>query len=151
MRYAMLIFALLGTAGSGFLGYAWYKNTKTLDEMSQKLGGDDKVEMLMKLTGDKGPGVALTRARTVPSYVLLAGAVVGLLAAVATFARVIPGVVGGVVLLAFAVVPAVLVKEPAPVMFTIGFLLAGLFAFFVRARPAVRPLDPDAAPVSDLG
>lgn len=148
MRYVMLVFALLGVAGSVFLGARWLGDLDKgrdkiakMQELSDKMGEEN----FKKLSKAMGSEVDMNQYHKLvnASYALIGGAVLALLTSIVTFVRVVPGYIGGVILIACAVAPAIF--EPKSLVFSGSLILAGLFAFFVR-RPTpvvVRTVDRD--------
>lgn len=146
MRIAVLILALLGGVAEGFLGFKWLsdaaKNEKMLKQL-EELGaafekeGIDKnkgVDMIGNLGGQSNFSEKLAEYKKLvkAAYCLAGGAILALLTGILVFARVVPGYVGGILLLLCAIVPAVF--EPKTLVFTCFVVLAGLLSFAVRSK-----------------
>ncbi len=134
MRIAALIFGLLGTVGSGALGYKWYS-----DAAKSRAG----VELARKINEEvKDPKEAAKLDRldrlVRTSYGLMGAAVLGLVGCGLVAAR--RGVVAGLLFLVGFAVPLVLMWDAGISMFTFGLGVAAPLSFFVRKRtPYVRP------------
>jgi hypothetical protein len=137
VRYVVLVFGLLGIAGAGFLSYIWGRDWLKYHEIMElvatagggslprnELGSD--IEMFFQ------------RQRMLPF--LLAGVVLGLFGTfVCFFGR--RGLSCALLLFVLGAGPAVF--DPPVLIFTGSFIVAALFAVFVR-RPRPVELDPVA-------
>lgn len=139
MRIAALIFGLLGTVGSGFLGAKWQS-----DIQSQR----EKIELARKLAAAvKDPETDRKMAELdrliLASYGLIGGAVLGLVGVGLVFAR--KGMIAGIVFLIAFGAPIALARDPKMAIFSFGLAVGALFAFFVK------PGSPYKAPKGGAG
>ena len=132
MRITMLILALLGAAGAGFLGYKWYSDSKKPEvQLARKL-----VEELGKEDTSEGRAakekIAEVDRLILASYFLMAAVPLALVGAFLGDRG--QGLVAGVVLLGAAIVPGVL--APKSLVFTFPLLIAGGLCFMIRPTPS---------------
>jgi hypothetical protein len=140
MRYAVLVLAVLGAVGSGYLGARWLHDYFTLkDKMEANM---KLVDMYRALAASGGPNLSaqaggndqveaayqqFQRAGKTAPF-LLAGVVLALAGGILALARQ-PKSAAALLLLA-AAGPAVLV--PKSLIFTCCLLIAGVLCLFVR-------------------
>ena len=130
MRILAILFGLLGTVGSGFIGMKWMGDAK---ESKEKIAVVKKLNEIIQDDETAAKLKDLDRAVNT-SYALLGGAVLGLL-----------GVVGVMMdktkaaallfLIGFGASVAIF-KDPKIVIFTFGLALAAVFAFVARPKMA---------------
>ncbi len=147
MRYVVLIFGLLGVAGSGFIVYKW--GTQWLDN-HQLYPVQLKLLEAMQKSSEAGTEDQLkavtqwyTRERALPF--VCASAVLGLIGILVSFTG--RGLSAAVLLIVTGAGPALL-GEPFVVIYTGGLILAGFFSLFVRPRRPKR-IEPDDEPRDD--
>lgn len=151
MRIAVLILSILGSIGAGFLGAKWLsdhqKVSAQIRDMAEKMKVSEEEAMkFVALLSDKPEAFAEYKTLVNAAYALCVGAVVGLITGVLIFARKVPGVVGGIILILCAAIPAAIV--PKTLVFSGLLIVAGLLAFVVKTP---RRLALDVSPAEDLG
>jgi hypothetical protein len=141
MRIVALIFGLLGTVGSGFLGAKWLSDANNLKkeiELVRKIG---------EVTKDAKVNAEIERLdRTVnTAYALIGAAALGAVACVLVLGR--KGVLAGLVFLVAFGVPLVLFQDGKLLMFTFGLGFAGALSFLVKSgTPYKKPRRGDYIP-----
>lgn len=138
MRIAALIFALLGIAGSGFIGAKW------MSDMAEQRG---KIEDARRKLAELGALIDPARRQAFEeqsahlqrleyaSYAFVASAVLGVLGCLVVLKR--KGALAAAVFLVAFLTPLAILVDWKPIIFTFGLALATLFAFFVRPAPEV--------------
>ena len=123
MRITTLIFGILGAVAAGFLGATWLSDLNEMKAAIEALGaaGADTSE-LAKVTW--------------ASYLLLGGAVLGLVDGVLGFKG--RGKIAAGILIVAAAAPVVF--APKAIIFTCLLALAGVFAFFARPKAETAPI-----------
>jgi hypothetical protein len=131
MRIAALIFALLGIAGSGFIGAKWYRD---LDAQKVQLA---LAKQLIEASGDPAAKAKLAELNKLEyaTYAFLASTVLAVLGCVLLVKR--KGALAAAVFLVAFVTPVAILADWKPIIFTFGLALATLFAFFVKPAPEV--------------
>ncbi|HEV3258624.1 MAG TPA: hypothetical protein VG013_17240 [Gemmataceae bacterium] len=146
MRIAVLILAILGAAGSGFLGVRWMTDSLTnKDQIEADRAQAEKLRPLLNLMGEADPKMKAQLADYDAKYhnaiqamkaypFLLAGVGLGVWGGLLGLAR--RGKSGAALLLVAALGPAVLL--PKTLIFTFCLILAGLLCLLVRPRRRAR-------------
>jgi hypothetical protein len=128
MRIAVFVIGVIGVLASGFLGVKWFS-----DSRSSKFETAKDLTRLIASTGEMPPELkaewAKVQAAVNGSYVLMAGAAVGLFGAI--LALQWRKLEAAVLLLACGCGPGLFV--PAALVFSSPLLLAGGLAFFIGA------------------
>jgi hypothetical protein len=131
MRITVLIFAVLGAAGAGYLGYRWYSDSKKPEiQLARKLveavGNEDTSEV--RAAKEK---LAEMDRVILAAYFLMAAVPLALVGAFLTDRG--KGLLGGAVILAGGLLPTVLV--PKSLLFTFPLFIAGGLSLMVRPSP----------------
>jgi hypothetical protein len=140
LRIIVLILALLGAGGSGFLFFRWLADNTTdpkAKEMAETKLKDVEAWEKMKFTP---PGVDLEKeksnaeqflARARAIWFMLAGLILGVLGGVLAFLRL--GALGGLLMLLAVIGPAVL--NPPTLIFLFPLIISGGLAFLIKRGP----------------
>jgi hypothetical protein len=132
MRIAVIILAVLGALGAGFLGFKWNSDSRKpevqlMRKLVEEVGKEDTAEG--KEAREK---LAEVDRLVLASYFLMAAAPLALVGAF--LASRGQGLIAGVVLLGAGLVPTVL--APKSLLFSFPLLIAGGLSFMIR--PAGR-------------
>jgi hypothetical protein len=117
MRFVVLIFGLLGAAGSVYLGTKWISDREKLAVDVEKLPPERKAEL------DK-----LVKS----AYAMIGGAILGLAGVLMALNRM--GIMAAGLFIVGVAVPVVLSQEPKILVFTFGLAIAGLLSFLIRKK-----------------
>src|SRR5262245_39646825 len=126
MRILVLILAILGGLGSGFLGYKWYGDAQRLKEPI------DAVRGAAEATPEGKAKLAEFDRLVMSSYFLMAGALVAVVGGILAMNG--RGLIAGVLMLAVVAVPVVLSQKPEMLIFNGLLGVAGVLALFCGKR-----------------
>jgi hypothetical protein len=133
MRVVVLIFGLLGAAGSGFLGVKWLSDANNLKKEI------DLVRKVGEATKDAKVNAEVEKLdRTInTAYALLGAAALGAVGSVLALNR--KGLIAGVLFLAGFAIPLALFQDAKLIIFTFGLGIAGVFSFLIKPGTPYKP------------